>query len=159
MVLRVPILPFARPPNARARRAQSSVLEKPKRMLDVMVQIKATRMVGFRPYRSDARPHQIPVRLWDNEKMADVVPAHWATLSVGTLNDSIISGRYGKTEVKAIGSANRHIATLISDCDFSPTVHSQDLLLTENEELLLRQLWLCSSHDSCTEYYQLIERG
>jgi hypothetical protein len=106
----VPTLPFAKPPNARASRAQRSVFEKPNRMLDVIVHTRPVKMVGFRPYRSDARPHQIPVRDWDSEKMADVVPAHCAILSVGTLKDSIISGRYGKTEVRAIGSAKRHIA-------------------------------------------------
>jgi hypothetical protein len=44
--------------------------------------------------------------------MADVVPAQNATSASGTLKDSIISGRYGKIEVREIGSANRHIAVL-----------------------------------------------
>jgi hypothetical protein len=44
--------------------------------------------------------------------MAEVMPAQRAISFSGTPNHSIISGRYGKTEVKAIGSAKRHIAVL-----------------------------------------------
>ena len=50
-------------------------------------------MAGLRPNRSDALPHAIAVTHWLSEKDADVNPAHFATWSVGTLKDSIISGR------------------------------------------------------------------
>jgi hypothetical protein len=42
--------------------------------------------------------------------MADVIPAHFATSDSWIPKYSIISGRYGKIEVMAIGSATRHIA-------------------------------------------------
>ncbi len=128
----VPTLPLANPPNARERSAQRRVFEKPNSTLEIMVQNKDIRMVSFRPNRSDAWPHQMPVRDCDREKMADVVPAHCAILSVGTLNDSISSGRYGNTEVRATGSANRHIAaSQLSDqmslefCHFSPITYRE----------------------------------
>ena len=43
----------------------------------------------------------MPVRHWLSEKIPDVIPAHLATLFFGTLKLSIISGRYGNTEVNA----------------------------------------------------------
>jgi hypothetical protein len=66
--------------------------------------------MGFRPYLSDAAPQSSPVQAWHMGNMADVTPAQRAMSFLGMPNDSIISGRYGKTEVSAIGSAKRHIA-------------------------------------------------
>lgn len=71
-------------------------------------------IVGFLPNRSDALPHGTAVQLWANEKTADVMPAHLATSFCSTPKLLIISGRYGKTEVKASGSAKR--ATATRDC-------------------------------------------
>jgi hypothetical protein len=154
VVRMVPTLPLAKPPKARASRAASRVFEKPNRRLEVMVQTRPAKMVGLRPKRSAALPHRMPVSDCDSEKMADVVPAHWAILSVGTSNDSIISGRYGKTEVNAIGSAKRQIATLAKSGSSLLVGEGNDsisrccgLQLTEDEELLLGQLGRCSSHD------------
>jgi hypothetical protein len=88
--------------------AHLRLLEKPKSMLDIMAHDNANRMIGFRPYVSDALPQGIAVRAWLTEKTAEVMPAHLATSLRGTLNDSIISGRYGNTLDKAMGSASRH---------------------------------------------------
>jgi hypothetical protein len=46
--------------------------------------------------------------------MAEVRPAHFATSDWGTPTLSIISGRYGRYEVTAMGSAKRHIERMRS---------------------------------------------
>jgi hypothetical protein len=75
-----------------------------------MVLNSPTSITGLRPYLSDAAPQSNPVKAWHIEKIADAAPAQRAMSFSGTPKDSIISGRYGKTEVNAIGSAKRHIA-------------------------------------------------
>jgi hypothetical protein len=74
----------------------------------------ANNIIGFRPNRSEARPQGIAVQHWAIEKMADMIPAHFPTSLGGTPKDSIISGRYGKTLVKDMGSAKRHSAKIVS---------------------------------------------
>jgi hypothetical protein len=75
-----------------------------------MVLHSPSSIIGFRPYRSDKAPQNNPVKAWHMQNIADAIPAHRATSSTGTPKDSIISGRYGETDVRAIGSAKRHIA-------------------------------------------------
>lgn len=70
-------------------------------------------MAGFLPNRSDARPHATAKTDWLREKTALVKPAHQAMSSSATPKLPIISGRYGKTEVIARGSAN--LATALKD--------------------------------------------
>jgi hypothetical protein len=72
--------------------AHTRLLEKPNKILETMVQVKARRMMGLRPKRSDALPQAMPVRHWEREKVADMRPAHFATLSSRTWKDWIISG-------------------------------------------------------------------
>jgi hypothetical protein len=60
-------------------------------------------------------PQGMPVRAWQKEKVAEVKPAQRAMSFSGTPNDSIISGTYGKMEVRAMGSAKRHIARRLSE--------------------------------------------
>jgi len=91
-VLMIPTLPFDKPCADLATNAHTKDVEKPKSRLDAIVHVNAMRMTGFRPSLSDARPQAIPVNAWDNEKTADVRPAYFATCSVGTLKDCIISG-------------------------------------------------------------------
>jgi hypothetical protein len=92
VVRMMPTLPFPRPAKALATTAHGSDVEKPKRMLVVMVHIKPARMAGLRPNRSDIRPQMTPVRHWLREKTAEVMPAQYATLVLGTSKLSIISG-------------------------------------------------------------------
>ena len=54
------------------------------------------------------------VQHWAIEKIADMIPAHFPTSLGGTSKDSIISGRYGKTLVRDMGSAKRHSAKIVS---------------------------------------------
>lgn len=93
-----------------------------------MVHVKPNRIVGFRPKTSEALPQMIAVVHCAREKTADVIPAQLPTFFLGTPKLSIISGchvmsaernrswdiegrtKYGKTDVKATGSANLHIA-------------------------------------------------
>lgn len=63
-------------------------------------------MTGFRPNLSDAFPHGTAAILCAIENTAPVRPAHLATSFFSTPKLCIISGRYGKTEVRAKGSAN-----------------------------------------------------
>lgn len=72
-------------------------------------------MVGFRPIRSESMPQGTAVRLWAMLKTAPVRPAHCATFSRFTPKLRIISGRYGKTDVKARGSANLATATHVDE--------------------------------------------
>jgi hypothetical protein len=93
VVLRMPTFPLLAPERALATIAHFRLREKPKSKLENIAHVKASRIVGFRPYLSDARPQGMAVRHWLAEKTADVMPAHLATSVRGTLNDSIISGR------------------------------------------------------------------
>jgi hypothetical protein len=78
-VLMIPTLPLLRPATALTMIAQARVLEKPKSMNEHIVHVRAMRITGFRPNLSDARPQGIPVRHWEREKTAEVMPAHLAT--------------------------------------------------------------------------------
>ena len=91
-VLMIPTFPFDKPCADLAMNAHTRDVEKPKSRLDAIVHVNAMRITGFRPSLSDARPQAIPVNAWDKEKTADVRPAYFATCSVGTLKDCIISG-------------------------------------------------------------------
>jgi hypothetical protein len=85
-------------------------VENPNRSIVHMVLNNPINRIGFLPNLSEAAPHMSPVQAWQTEKMAETAPAARAISFSGTPKDSIISGRYGKTEVRAIGSAKRHIA-------------------------------------------------
>lgn len=71
-----------------------------------MVLSRPMRMVGFRPMLSESRPQGTAVTLCASEKTADVTPAQKATSFFSMPKLWIISGRYGKTDVKASGSEN-----------------------------------------------------
>lgn len=77
-----------------------------------MVLTNPIRMMGFLPNLSDAVPHGTAVALCDIENMAPVMPAHRATSFFSMPKLAIISGRYGKTDVNASGSANRATAAM-----------------------------------------------
>ena len=91
-VLITPTFPFTEPDKPRATIAHARDRERPKNRLASIVQSKPTRITGFRPNRSEARPQKRPVSAWLKEKTADVIPAHLATLFFGTSKLSIISG-------------------------------------------------------------------
>jgi len=91
-VLMIPTFPFDNPCSDRMAKAQPSDLEKPNSTLVTIVQVRASKIIGFLPKRSDALPHAMPVRHCESENTADIRPAHFATWSVGTLKDWIISG-------------------------------------------------------------------
>lgn len=78
----------------------------PHMMKQIMVETSPIKMVGLRPILSDSRPHGTAKRLCEMEKVEPTRPAHLATFTSGTPKLLIISGRYGKTEVSANGSAN-----------------------------------------------------
>jgi hypothetical protein len=61
-VLMIPTFPFDRPCNDRVMKAHSKFLEKPNKTLDTIVQVNARRIIGFRPNRSEALPHAMPVK-------------------------------------------------------------------------------------------------
>lgn len=110
VVLIMPTLPLPAPCNALATIANGKLLLNPQSKLISMVEVKPRRMAGLRPYRSEKRPHGIPIKAWKSEKTAAHMPAHFPTSFCGIPNDSTISGRYGYSEVEARGSAKRHIA-------------------------------------------------
>jgi hypothetical protein len=83
---------------------------KPHKSIVHMVLNRPISTIGFRPYLSEATPQSRPVEAWHMEKIAEAAPAQRAMSFSGMPKDSIISGRYGKTEVSAMGSAKRHIA-------------------------------------------------
>lgn len=89
----MPTLPLDRPATPRDTSAHVTDCEKPKRMLLTIKQARPSRIAGFLPYASEARPQSRPVRLWPSEKTALTRPAWNATSSVLTLRYSIISGR------------------------------------------------------------------
>ena len=91
---------------ARMVMAMGKLVDMPQKKKQIMVLARPVRMTGLRPNLSDALPQATAVRLWETEKMAPVRPAHLATSSFSTPKLAIISGRYGKTEVSARGSAN-----------------------------------------------------
>jgi hypothetical protein len=78
---------------ARTAMAMGKLVDIPQIRKQIMVLNKPRRMMGFRPKRSDARPHGTAVILCDMEKTAPVRPAHFATWSLSTPKLRIISGR------------------------------------------------------------------
>jgi hypothetical protein len=95
VVLKIPTFPALAPERQRANIAHARLRERPNSRLEVIAQVMANSIIGFRPKRSEARPQGIAVQHWDIEKMADMIPAHFPTSLGGTPKDSIISGRYG----------------------------------------------------------------
>lgn len=85
--------PFPPPIIARATTAIVKLVDMPQSKKQIIVLAKPMRMMGFRPNRSDARPHATAVVLCAMEKMAPVNPAHRATSSFSTPKLAIISGR------------------------------------------------------------------
>lgn len=71
----IPTLPFDRPCIDLVMKAIGRLLENPNNMLEIMVQVKAIMIIGFRPNLSDARPHEMPTRAWESEKTSDSIPA------------------------------------------------------------------------------------
>jgi hypothetical protein len=57
-----------------------------------MVQVRPTKIAGFRPNLSDALPQSTAVRHCESEKTAEVMPAHFATFFLSIPKLSIISG-------------------------------------------------------------------
>jgi hypothetical protein len=88
------------------------LVDMPQTKKPIMVQKRPMRMMGFLPNLSDALPHATAVALWDKEKTDPVMPAHLATSVLSTPKLAIISGKYGNTDVRAIGSANLATASL-----------------------------------------------
>ena len=116
VVLNIPTLPFPNPCSALAVIAMGRLVENPHINMVTMVLNKPSRIMGFLPKRSEAIPHGIPVKACEIEKTAEVRPAQRAMSFSGTPNDSIISGIYGKTLVRAMGSAKRHKASNQVSC-------------------------------------------
>ena len=73
--------------------AMARLVDTPQTRKQSMVQIRPTRMMGFRPKRSEARPQGTAVTLWDKEKTAPVRPAQKGTSSSTTPKLATISGR------------------------------------------------------------------
>jgi hypothetical protein len=84
--------PLQAPASALARIAIGKLTDIPHTRLTIMVQNKPNKMVSFRPNLSEALPHMMAVVHCDNEKTADVMPAHLATFFSSTPKLSIISG-------------------------------------------------------------------
>jgi len=74
MVLIMPTLPLPAPESALAAMAQGKEVEKPQRMLKIMVDVRPIRIICFRPRASDARPHTMAVQHWLMLKTALVIP-------------------------------------------------------------------------------------
>lgn len=68
------------------------LVDVPHSNVHIMVHVKPNKIVGFRPNVSEALPQMIAVVHCDNEKAADVIPAHLATLFSLIPKLSIISG-------------------------------------------------------------------
>ena len=109
----MPPLPPPSPAMALLMIAEVKVVEKPNIRLVIIVQKSPARIVRFLPKRSEARPQTIAVRNWQNEKLPAQIPAHLPISSLFTPKLSIISGRYGKTDVYATGSAKRQRAATV----------------------------------------------
>jgi len=110
VVRKMPTLPFDAPLAALAIRQTVRFFEKPKRTLELMAHVIANSMIGFLPYLSLARPQEMAVKAWLMENTALIIPAHFGTSFLGMLKDSIISGRYGNTPVRAtLGEIVRHV--------------------------------------------------
>jgi hypothetical protein len=84
--------PLHAPANALAIIAIGKLMDIPHSKVHIMVHVKPKRIVGFRPNMSEALPQRIAVVHCENEKTADVIPAHLATFFSSTPKLSIISG-------------------------------------------------------------------
>lgn len=73
--------------------AMGKLVETPHIKKQTMVQKSPTRIVGFRPNRSEALPHGTAVMLCASEKTELVAPAHFAISFFSTPKLAIISGR------------------------------------------------------------------
>ena len=104
-------MPLPAPLRARTNSAIGRLPDTPQSRLMIMVLNRPMRITGFRPMRSDSLPHGIAVRHCAKEKMAAAVPVQ-KPMSAGLTpsNEEIMAGKYGKTEVFAMGSANLTIA-------------------------------------------------
>ena len=78
----MPTVPLLAPAMDLAVIAQGSDLENPNSTQADIVQLSPKRMIGFRPTRSEVRPHGMPVRHWLNENTADVTPAWYHKLGL-----------------------------------------------------------------------------
>jgi len=68
------------------------VVDMPQNIEVIMVAVRPSKMVGFRPILSDVLPHNIAVVAWESEKTAEVIPAHFGISFRATPKLSIISG-------------------------------------------------------------------
>ena len=73
--------------------AITKLFDEPQMMKHIMVQTRPIMIVGFRPIVSDVQPQGTAVKLCETENTALVMPAHFATSSLGTPKLLIISGR------------------------------------------------------------------
>jgi len=80
------------PANPLATIAIGKLVDIPHNKVENMVSVNPIKMVGFRPSLSEALPQITAVVHCDNEKTADVIPAHFATFFLSTPKLSIISG-------------------------------------------------------------------
>jgi hypothetical protein len=85
-------LPLQPPARALAAIAMGRVVDIPQINVEIMVQVRPTKIAGFRPNISDALPQRIAVVHCEREKTAEVMPAHFATSFFFTPKLSIISG-------------------------------------------------------------------
>ena len=85
-------MPLKAPAIALAAIAIGRLVDIPHINDESMVQVRPTRIVGFRPNLSDALPQRMAVRHCEREKTADAMPAHFATFFLSIPKLSIISG-------------------------------------------------------------------
>lgn len=78
---------------ARTVMAMVKLVDMPQATKQHMVAKRPVKMTGFLPSRSEALPQATAVALWDIEKTAPVMPAHFATSFFSTPKLLIISGR------------------------------------------------------------------
>jgi hypothetical protein len=73
--------------------AMGRLVDTPHIKKQIMVDRRPMMMVHFRPIESEARPQGTAVRLWEKEKTAEVMPAHFATWLSSIPKLLIISGK------------------------------------------------------------------
>lgn len=131
--------PLVAPCRERTMMAISKLVDIPQIRKHIMVENRPTTIVHFLPNRSEARPQGTAVKLCENEKAADVIPAHLAMSFSATPKLLIIAGRYGNTLVKPSGSAN--LATAI---------HMLSINCSREDEGYLLGGLLFQFHHSCS---------
>lgn len=72
----MPTVPLLAPANALAAIAHGKERENPNSREAFMVQNKPSNITGFRPKRSEARPHAMAVMHCASENIAEVMPAY-----------------------------------------------------------------------------------